>query len=215
MKYMVISQDKAHNYPLYYVHSNLDSFIIYNDEGIDEQVTQEENDIDKKQENHTLIVQQNSETEPFWNIIFDGPFRKASSGESVWVSNSGNNHAERHSYKLNFHCTNNIVEYEVLLLGLELLKKLCAKIIVVHGDSELIVRQIKGEYAAKHPRLRAYRNVVLDFLGTFKEYDLVVIPKNNNVLANVYLFQLAHVKCLITKNNIQWRLNTIQLYLTI
>lgn len=70
------------------------------------------------------------------------------------------------------------MEYGALLLGLQLLKKLGAKRIVVHGESKLIVRRIKGEYATKHPRLRAYINDVLDFLGTFEEYNLVVIPIN-------------------------------------
>jgi hypothetical protein len=31
MKYMVSSQEKPHNYPLYSAHSDLDSFILYND----------------------------------------------------------------------------------------------------------------------------------------------------------------------------------------
>ena len=44
-------------------------------------------------------------------------------------------HAEVHSYRLNFQCTNNIAEYEALLLGLHLLKKSGAKRIKVHGDS--------------------------------------------------------------------------------
>lgn len=48
MKYMVSSQDKPHNYPLYSIHSGLDSFILYNDEGIDAQVTQADKDIDEK-----------------------------------------------------------------------------------------------------------------------------------------------------------------------
>lgn len=102
----------------------------------------------------------------------------------MWVSNSGNNHAEGHSYTLNFQCTDNIEEYEALLLVLQLLKKLGAKRISVHGDSKLIIKHIKGEYYANHPRLRAYRNVVLDFLQTFVEYDLAVIPRNRNILAN-------------------------------
>ena len=39
-----------------------------------------------------------------------------------------------------------------------------ARRIVVHGDSELIINQVKGIYQAKHPGLRAYRNIVLYFL---------------------------------------------------
>ena len=51
-----------------------------------------------------------------------------------------NDHAEGHAYRLNFRCTNNMVEYEALLLGLKLVKKLEAIRVSVLVDSELIVQ---------------------------------------------------------------------------
>ena len=68
-------------------------------------------------------------------MSFDGSCSKNGAGAGVWVHNTENNHAKGHSYRLNFQCTNNIAEYEALLLGLHLLKKLGAKRIIVHGDS--------------------------------------------------------------------------------
>jgi ribonuclease HI len=81
--------------------------------------------------------------------------RKEGVGARVWLHNNRSRYSKSHSYKLNFQCTNNIAEYEVLMLSLKLLKKVCAKQIMVRGDSELIIKQIKGEYVAKHPRIRA------------------------------------------------------------
>jgi ribonuclease HI len=52
-----------------------------------------------------------------------------------------------------------------------------ARRITVHGDSDLIINQVKGIYQAKHPRLRAYRNIVLDLLEEFSEYSLSSIPR--------------------------------------
>jgi ribonuclease HI len=43
-------------------------------------------------------------------------------GARVWVSNSKTRYTKGHSYKLNFQCTNNIAEYESLILSLQLLK---------------------------------------------------------------------------------------------
>ena len=83
-------------------------------------------------------------------MSFDGSCSKTSSGVGVWIHNTN----QGHSYKLDFQCTNNIAEYEALLLGLHLLKDLGAKKISVQGDSELIIRKIKGEYSAKNLRLR-------------------------------------------------------------
>ena len=60
-----------------------------------------------------------------------------------------------------------MAEYEALILGLKVLKELGTKRIVVHGDSELIINQVKCIYQFKHPRLRAYKNLVLDLLKEF------------------------------------------------
>jgi hypothetical protein len=170
MKYMVSSQEKPHNYPLYSVHSDLDSFILYNDGDMESQIAQLEDDVynleeskETPEEDKTVTIQTDEPIEPLWSLDFDGVVSKEGSGAGVWVFNSKARYSESHSYKLNFQCTNNIAEYEALMLGLKLLKKLGAKRISVRGDSELIIKQIKGEYSAKHPRLRAYRNVVLDF----------------------------------------------------
>ena len=69
-------------------------------------------------------------------------------------------------------------------MGLNLLKKFGARRIAVQGDSELVIKQVNGEYIAKHPRLRAYRNDTLDLLKNFVEYELVFVPRNQNVIAN-------------------------------
>ena len=44
-----------------------------------------------------------------------------------------------YSYKLVFECTNNVAEYEDLLLGLHALKELGARRVQIFGDSELVV----------------------------------------------------------------------------
>jgi ribonuclease HI len=77
-----------------------------------------------------------------------------------------------------------MAEYEALILGLRTLKELGAKRIAVHGDSELIINQVKGIYQSKHPRLRAYRNLVLDLLEEFSEYNLSVIPRGKNQIVD-------------------------------
>ena len=89
---------------------------------------------------------------------------------------------------MDFPCTNNIAEYEALLLRLQLLKQLEAQKILVLGDSELIIRQIKGEYSTKNPKLREYRNAALDLLKTFEKYELIFIPRAQNHLENELAF---------------------------
>ena len=112
---------------------------------------------------------------------FDGVVRKEGAGAGIWIR-PPQGEPKLFSYKLYFDCTNNIAEYEALVLGLKVLKDLKAKKIYIYGDLELIINQFKGSYQAKHPRLRSYRNLVLDLLESFKEYNLSVIPRKKNVI---------------------------------
>jgi hypothetical protein len=116
MKYMVSSQEKPHNYPLYSSHSDLDSFILYNNGDTGEQITQLEEDtsgLDKGQEIVEAERKKNVITEElpadFWSMDFDGAVRKEGAGAGVWLHNHRSKYSENHSYKLNFQCTNNIV----------------------------------------------------------------------------------------------------------
>lgn len=102
----------------------------------------------------------------------------------MWIHNTESDYAESHVYNLHFKCTNNIAEYYALILGLNLLRKIGARRIAMHGDSELIIKQVNGEYTVKHPRLRAYRNDTMDLLKTFVEYKLVFVPRSQNAIAN-------------------------------
>ena len=115
---------------------------------------------------------------------FDGSCTKKNAGAGVWLHNTETNYAENHAFKLDFKCINNIAEYEALILGLNLLKKIGAQRIVVHGESELVIKQLNGEYTAKHPRLRAYMNDAMDLLKTFVEYELVFVPRSQNIIGN-------------------------------
>jgi len=44
------------------------------------------------------------------------------------------------SYKLAFECSNNEAEYEAMIIGLKILRKLNAKRISIYGDSKLVIK---------------------------------------------------------------------------
>ena len=50
--------------------------------------------------------------------------------------------------------TNNVAEYRALLLGIERARALGASEVDLVGDSELVVKQVKGEYRVKDGGLR-------------------------------------------------------------
>ena len=65
-----------------------------------------------------------------------------------------------------------------------MIKKLEIRKVIIYGDSELVINQVKGVYQAKHPRMRAYRNIVLDLLQDIPKYQFVVVPREQNAIAD-------------------------------
>ena len=129
MKYMVSNIDKPNNSPIYSIHSSLDSFILCNEDEITQQDKENMGPISSPEQsnlpfnqiqNITNQHQQENENrnDILWTINFDGSCNKTSAGAGVWIQNTN----QSFSYKLDFPCTNNIVEYEALLLVLQLLK---------------------------------------------------------------------------------------------
>jgi ribonuclease HI len=64
--------------------------------------------------------------------------------------------------------TNNVAEYRALLLGLELARELGAREVEVVNDSELVARQIGGQYKVKHEGLRP---LYLDAMKALRAFD--------------------------------------------
>ena len=69
---MVSSQEKPHNYPLYSAHSDLDSFILYNDGDMEEQDTQLMEDVSSQDEGP-----ESSEVAKMENVITEELDRKS------------------------------------------------------------------------------------------------------------------------------------------
>jgi ribonuclease HI len=91
------------------------------------------------------------------------------------------------SYKFQWDIeyTNNVCEYEALVLGLEATRKLKIKNLVVYGDVELIVKQIRKQYQAKHPSIRSYRKYVWDLIENFfSSFNIHHIPRVENQQAD-------------------------------
>ena len=64
--------------------------------------------------------------------------------------------------------TNNVAEYRAVLLGLELGRSLGARSVEVVNDSELVARQIGGQYKVKHAGLRP---LFLETMKALREFD--------------------------------------------
>jgi len=80
--------------------------------------------------------------------------------------------------------TNNQAEYEALIAGLEAARDYGYDEVHVRGDSELIVKQVRGEYDTNNPELREKRVTVHELLAAFDEWTLEYVPRDVNERAD-------------------------------
>lgn len=80
--------------------------------------------------------------------------------------------------------TNNEAEYIALIEGLKLAMRKGAKRLRVYSDSELLVKQLKGEYAVRAHNLEELFKEVKELEKNFLEVDYVSIPRERNRVAD-------------------------------
>lgn len=80
--------------------------------------------------------------------------------------------------------TNNVAEYEAVLLALEVAEALGARDLEIRLDSELVVRQLKGEYKVKHPSLKPLHARALQRMTSFHRVAVSHVPRKENLQAD-------------------------------
>lgn len=123
-------------------------------------------------------------TKKYYNALIlnvDGASRgnpgKSSAG--VIIKDESGNVIERISKYIGV-ATNNIAEYSALIIALEMAKEIGAEKVKIYSDSELMVKQIKGEYRVKNENLKPLHQNAIDLLKHFKTYGIIYIERENN-----------------------------------
>jgi ribonuclease HI len=80
--------------------------------------------------------------------------------------------------------TNNVAEYRALLLALELARGLGAGELEVVNDSELVARQIGGQYKVKNAGLRPLWQQAVSELRQFDRWSVRNVPRAQNARAD-------------------------------
>jgi ribonuclease HI len=80
--------------------------------------------------------------------------------------------------------TNNVAEYRALLFGIERAQALGADEVELVGDSELIVRQVRGEYKVKDAALRDLHSQSRQALDGFDRWSIRHVRREDNARAD-------------------------------
>ncbi|MBN2452824.1 MAG: ribonuclease HI family protein [Candidatus Omnitrophica bacterium] len=76
--------------------------------------------------------------------------------------------------------TNNVAEYNALICGLEEASALGATDIVIYLDSELLVKQLNGEYKVKDTNMKTLFDKALSLLKRFTSFEIRHIAREKN-----------------------------------
>lgn len=80
--------------------------------------------------------------------------------------------------------TNNVAEYTALLRALEVAKARGARRVAIRMDSELVVKQVRGEYKVRQPHLAGFYEEARRRLAQFDEWSLTAVRRGMNARAD-------------------------------
>jgi ribonuclease HI len=80
--------------------------------------------------------------------------------------------------------TNNVAEYTGLIMGLHEACRRNISRLLVRGDSELIIKQMNGQYAVKSENIRHYHQAAKDLANQFKWIEFRHVYRKDNARAD-------------------------------
>ena len=114
------------------------------------------------------------------HVYFDGASRGNPGPASVgYVLVTGDGIAAEGGDRIG-RATNNRAEYEALIRALEVARDFGFDEVVVRGDSQLVVRQVRGEWNTNDPDLRECRVRVRELLEGFGSWSIEHVPREIN-----------------------------------
>ena len=132
----------------------------------------------------TTPSQEQPKIETIWQLEFNGAYQRDGAGASaVLTAPSGTQ--LKYTVRLDFKgCTNNVAEYEGLLLNLRKARALGARRLSIRSDSELISGQINKSNRALKPELAKYLAAVRSMEKYFLGFSIRSFSRTKNKQAD-------------------------------
>jgi len=123
------------------------------------------------------------EVQPPWKMYFDGASHHEGAGAGV-IFVTSREEILPYSFTLTQCCSNNVAEYQALILGLEMAVDMKQLQLQVFGDSELVINQLLGSYEVKKPELRLYHDYAQQLIRWLRDVTLQHVPRKENKKAD-------------------------------
>jgi ribonuclease HI len=119
-----------------------------------------------------------------WAVFCDGSWGTFGAGAAA-VLVAPSKVRTCYAIKLNFSCTNNIAEYEALLLGLRKLKAMGIRRAILKTDSQVISGHVDKSSKVRDLKLEKYLDAVRRLAASFEGFSVKNIPRGENEHANL------------------------------
>jgi ribonuclease HI len=119
-----------------------------------------------------------------WTVFCDGSWGTFGAGAAA-VLVAPSRVKTCFAVKLDFSCTNNIAEYEALLLGLRKLRAMGIRRAILKTDSQVIVGHVDKSSMARDPKLEKYLDAVRRLEASFEGFSIKNIPRGENEHADL------------------------------
>ena len=124
-------------------------------------------------------------------MYFDGVVNQYGNGIEILLITLEESHIPL-AIKLNFEATNNKVEYEACISGMEVLRELGVKEAEVFGDSTLNIAKAQKLRMVKEEHLKPYKKYLEDLTKTFDRIEYTIIPRAQNQFADTQPRECGH-----------------------
>ncbi|XP_065637656.1 uncharacterized protein LOC136070933 [Quercus suber] len=112
-------------------------------------------------------------------MFFDGAARREGAGAGV-VFVSPQRQILLYSFSLSKLCSNNVAEYQALIIGLQMAIEMSISQLEIFRDSKLVINQILEQYDVKKEDLIRYCQYAKKLLTNFEAITLEHIPRKEN-----------------------------------
>ena len=103
---------------------------------------------------------------------------------------SPHNYIILRAFSLTKSYSNNISEYNALLIEMQLAEEIGVKNLEAYGDSKLIINQVRGEYEVRHEDLVPYHNATIIIAEKFENFYIDHVPRQQNAHALAFIVAL-------------------------
>ena len=124
-------------------------------------------------------------------MYFDGVVNQYGNGIEILLITLEESHIPL-AIKLNFEATNNKVEYEACISGMEVLRELGVKEAEVFGDSTLNIAKAQKLRMVKEEHLKPYEQYLEDLTKTFDIIEYTIIPRAQNQFTDTQPRECGH-----------------------